>query len=96
MAKDKPSVNAVVVDENKDTTMHLEFPDADELRDMFPDIELDEEIEINVVGRVTDMHLSDNREFSHGGLTLRVISINGESGKQKDNREELEDMSKEN
>jgi len=81
-------------EKDKDTTANFEFPDADELRDMFPDIELDEEVEITVVGRVTDMHLSDNKEFSHGGLTLKVISINGESGKQKDNRKELEDMEK--
>lgn len=89
MAKAEPTKK------DEKVTASISFPNADELRDMFPDIELDEEIEINIVGRVTGMHLDDSKEFSHGSITVDVISINGESGKQKDNRKELEDMDKE-
>jgi len=83
--------------EDKDESIraNISFPDPQELQDLFPDVELDDEIEITITGKVTGMHMDRGEEFKHGAIELDVLSINGESSKQKVDREEMEDTTEE-
>ena len=78
-------------DKDKSIQANIQFPDPQELQELFGDVELDDEIEITITGKVTGMHMDRGEEFKHGAIELDVLSINGESSKQKTDREEMED-----
>lgn len=79
-------------DEDKTIRANISFPDPTEMQEMFPDVELDDEISITIKAKVTGMHMDRGEQFKHGALELEVVSINGESAGQKTDREERDDM----
>ncbi len=78
-------------EEDKTIRANINFPDPKDMQELFPDVELDDEITITIKAKVTGMHMDRGEGFEHGALELNVTSINGESAGEKTNREEMED-----
>jgi hypothetical protein len=82
--------------EEKVDTAEFRFSDPNEVyQTLGSDFNLNDTVELLVKGTVTRFS-TNNGDYKESCLSLNIVSINGKTGKTKDNEKEMKDMTDDN